>query len=204
MKILAALLLLTTASLAQETAQTAFKRGVEMFFDAKPKESVEAFDALLKLEPRAKPELWQRGLSLYYAGDFKGGREQFETHQTFNTNDVENAAWHFLCVAKAESVEAARKVLIPIEGDTRVPMKQVHQLFAGKAKPEDVLKAAETGEGNDLRNHRCYAHLYLGLYFESIGDDAKAKEHMVKAATDYKMDHYMGKVAQVHVRLRGW
>jgi lipoprotein NlpI len=175
-----------------------------MFFDAKPKESVEAFDALLKLEPQAKPELWQRGLSLYYAGDFKGGREQFETHQTFNTNDVENAAWHFLCVAKAESVEAARKLLIPIEGDARVPMKQVHELFAGKAKPEDVLKAAETGEGNDLRNHRCYAHLYLGLYFESIGEDTKAKEHMLKAATDYKMDHYMGKVAQVHVKLRGW
>jgi lipoprotein NlpI len=204
MKILTVLFLLTTASLAEETAQSAFKRGVEMFFEAKPKESVEAFDALLKLEPQAKPELWQRGLSLYYAGDFKGGREQFETHQTFNTNDVENAAWHFLCVAKAESVEAARKLLIPIEGDARVPMKQVHELFAGKAKPEDVLKAAETGEGNDLRNHRCYAHLYLGLYFESIGEDAKAKEHMVKAATDYKMDHYMGKVAQVHVKLRGW
>lgn len=204
MKIFAALLLLSTAAFTQETAQTAFKRGVDMFFEAKPKESVAAFDELLKLEPKAKPELWQRGLSLYYAGDFKGGREQFETHQTYNTNDVENAAWHFLCVAKAESVEAARKVLIPIEGDARIPMKQVHELFAGKAKPEDVLKAAESGEGDALRNHRCYAHLYLGLYFESIGDDTKAKEHMLKAATDYKMDHYMGKVAQVHVKLRGW
>ena len=204
MKILAVLLCLATASLAEDTVQSAFQRGVDMFFEAKPKESVEAFDALLKLEPRAKPELWQRGLSLYYAGDFKGGREQFETHQTFNTNDVENAAWHFLCVARAESVEAARKALIPIEGDSRVPMKQVHQLFAGKAMPEEVLKAAETGEGNDLRNHRCYAHLYLGLYFEAVGDNAKAREHMVKAATDYKMDHYMGKVAQVHVKLRGW
>ncbi|MBK8095176.1 MAG: hypothetical protein IPK32_25195 [Verrucomicrobiaceae bacterium] len=189
---------------AEETVQSAFQRGVDMFFDAKPKESVAAFDALLKLEPKAKPELWQRGLSLYYVGDFKGGREQFETHQTFNTNDVENAAWHFLCVAKAESVEAARKALIPIEGDARIPMKQVHELFAGKAKPEDVLKAAESGEGDALRNHRCYAHLYLGLYFESIGDPVKAKEHMVKAATDFKMDHYMGKVAQVHVKLRGW
>ena len=204
MKIFVALLLLSAAAFGEETVQSAFQRGVQMFFDAKPKESVEAFDALLKLEPKAKPELWQRGLSLYYAGDFKGGREQFETHQTFNTNDVENAAWHFLCVAKAESVEAARKVLIPIEGDTRVPMKQVHELFAGKATPDDVLKAAESGEGDTLRNHRCFAHLYLGLYFESIGDNAKAKEHMVKAATDFKMDHYMGKVAQVHCKLRGW
>ncbi|MFM2143327.1 MAG: hypothetical protein RLZZ476_1871 [Verrucomicrobiota bacterium] len=204
MKIFVVLLLLSAAAFGEETVQSAFQRGVQMFFDAKPKESVEAFDALLKLEPKAKPELWQRGLSLYYAGDFKGGREQFETHQTFNTNDVENAAWHFLCVAKAESVEAARKVLIPIEGDTRVPMKQVHELFAGKATPDNVLKAAESGEGETLRNHRCYAHLYLGLYFESIGDNAKAKEHMVKAATDFKMDHYMGKVAQVHCKLRGW
>lgn len=204
MKIFVALLLLSAAAFGEETVQSAFQRGVQMFFDAKPKESVEAFDALLNLEPKAKPELWQRGLSLYYTGDFKAGREQFETHQTYNTNDVENAAWHFLCVAKAESVEAARKVLIPIEGDTRVPMKQVHELFAGKATPDNVLKAAESGEGETLRNHRCYAHLYLGLYFESIGDNAKAKEHMVKAATDFKMDHYMGKVAQVHCKLRGW
>ena len=198
------LLILSFSAFAEETARSAFERGVQSFFDAKPKESVEAFDALLKLEPAAKPQLWQRGLSLYYTGDFKAGREQFETHQTYNSNDVENAAWHFLCVAKADGVEAARKVLIPIEGDARVPMKQVHELFAGKAKPEDVLKAAESGEGNELRNHRCYAHLYLGLYFEATGEDAKAKEHMVKAATDYKMDHYMGKVAQVHVKLRDW
>lgn len=204
MKVFVAFLLLLVSAFAEDTAQSAFERGVQMFFDANPKGSVEAFDVLLKLEPSVKPQLWQRGLSLYYAADFKAGREQFETHQTYNTNDVENAAWHFLCVAKADGVEAARKVLIPIEGDARVPMRQVHDLFAGKAKPEDVLKAAESGEGNELRNHRCYAHLYLGLYFEAIGEQAKSKEHMVKAARDYKMDHYMGKVAQVHIKLRGW
>jgi lipoprotein NlpI len=46
--------------------------------------------------------------------------------------------------------------------------------------------------------------LYLGLYFEALGDVAKAKEHMLKAAKDFQMDHYMGKCAQVHVLLRGW
>ena len=63
---------------------------------------------------------------------------------------------------------------------------------------------AESGEGDVLRNHRCFAHLYLGLYYESLGDAAKAKMHMLKAAKDYSMDSYMGKVAQVHVKLRGW
>lgn len=191
---------------AQEPADPnqLFREGVQAFYDAKPKESVAAFDKLIVLSPESKPQLWQRGLSLYYAGEYKAGREQFETHQTVNTADVENAAWHFICVARAESVEAARKALIPIEGDSRVPMKQVHELFAGKGSVEDVLKAAELGEGEALKNQRCYAHLYLGLYFEALGDEAKAKEHMLKAAKDFQMDHYMGKCAQVHVKVRGW
>lgn len=206
MKQLLSLLLLGLMSSiwAQDTPNALFQQGVDAFFDAKPKESVAAFDKLIALAPDSKPQLWQRGLSLYYAGDFKGGREQFEVHQTVNGNDVENAAWHFLCIAKSESVEAARKVFIPIEGDSRIPMKQVHELFAGKGSEEAVLKAAEEGEGENLRNHRCYAHLYLGLFFEALGEDAKAKDHMLKAAKDFAMDHYMGRVAQVHVKIRGW
>ena len=206
MKSLYLLVLLGFSLHAQEAASpnVLFREGVDAFYEAKPKESVVAFDKLIAIAPDAKPQLWQRGLALYYTGDFKAGREQFETHQTVNTADVENAAWHFICVARAENVEAARKALIPIEGDTRVPMKQVHELFAGKATVEDVLKAAESGEGEALKNHRCYAHLYLGLYFEALGDVAKAKEHMLKAAKDFQMDHYMGKCAQVHVLLRGW
>lgn len=186
------------------TPNQLFRQGVAAFYDAKPKESVAAFDKLIELAPESKPQLWQRGLALYYTGDYKAGREQFEVHQTVNTADVENAAWHFICVARAESVEAARKALIPIEGDARIPMKEVHELFAGKGSEEAVLKAAESGEGEDLRNHRCYAHLYLGLYFEASGDEAKAKDHMLKAAKDYAMDHYMGTCAQVHVKVRGW
>lgn len=208
MKSLLAALLAPAALFAQEAAKSdpeaLFQEGVRAFYDAKPKESVAAFDKLIALEPASKPQLWQRGLSLYLAGDYKGGREQFEVHQTVNPNDVENAAWHFICVARAENIEAAKKALIPISGDSRVPMKEVHDLFAGKGTVEDVLKAAEAGEGEALKNHRCYAHLYLGLYFEALGDDAKAKEHMVKAANDYRMDHYMGKSAQVHVKVRGW
>jgi lipoprotein NlpI len=36
-----------------------------------------------------------------------------------------------------------------------------------------------------------------------MGDDEKMKEHIRKAAVDYKMNHYMGKCAQVHAKLRG-
>ena len=181
------------------------REGIVAFYNAKPAESVAAFDKLIALAPNTAPQLWQRGLSLYYVEKFAEGRKQFEIHQTVNPNDVENAAWHFICVAKTDGVEAARKVLIPIAGDTRVPMKQVHDLFAGKGSEEDVMKAANADAGTETkRNHLCYAHLYLGLYHEALGNTEKAKAHMLKAAVDYKMDHYMGKCAQVHVKLRGW
>jgi lipoprotein NlpI len=203
---LCALLLNLTAHGQEKDADSWFQEGVKAFFDARPKESVAAFDKVVSLEPAAAPQLWQRGLALYYAEDYKEGRKQFELHQTVNSNDVENAAWHFICVAKSDGVEAARKVLIPISGDARVPMKEVHDLFAGKGSAEAVLNAASADDaGEDAkRNHLCYAHLYLGLYYEALGEKEKAKMHMLKSATDYKMDHYMGKVSQVHVKLRGW
>lgn len=203
---LCALFLIPASHGQEKNADAWFREGVKAFFDAKPKESVAAFDKVIALEPAAAPQLWQRGLSLYYAEDYKEGRKQFELHQTVNSNDVENAAWHFICVAKSDGVEAARKVLIPISGDARVPMKEVHELFAGKGSEEAVLKAASASDVGEeaRRNHLCYAHLYLGLYYEALGEKEKAKTHMVKSATEYQMDHYMGKVSQVHVKLRGW
>ena len=75
----------------------------------------------------------------------------------------------------------------------------------GTGSVEAVLTAAGAGDDSPLRrNHLCYAHLYLGLYFEALGDDAKAKDHILKAATDYEMDHYMGKTAITHAKVRGW
>jgi lipoprotein NlpI len=198
-------ILSATAQQPAKTPDQWMETGVDAFFDARIEDSAIAFDKVIEAVPQAKPQLWQRGLTLYYAKRYQDGREQFETHQTSNSNDVENAAWHFLCVARLEGVDAARKALIPIEGDTRVPMKQVHALFAGTGSVEAVLTAAGAGDDSPLRrNHLCYAHLYLGLYFEALGDDAKAKDHILKAATDYEMDHYMGKTAITHAKVRGW
>jgi lipoprotein NlpI len=189
---------------AETSPQALFSEAVELFFDAKPVESARVFDQLVVAVPRAEPDLWQRGLSLYYAERFEDGEKQFELHKTVNPNDVENAAWHFLCVAKLKGPEAARARLLPVGEDPRVPMKEIRALYAGTCEPEAVLAAAERGEGEALRNQLCYAHLYLGLYFEALGDAAKAREHIAQAAGPYRMDHYMGKVAVMHARLRGW
>jgi len=174
-------------------------RGEAHFKCGKIAESIEDFDAFLKLAPDQKPHHWQRGISLYYAGRFADGKKQFELHQTVNAHDVENAVWHFLCTARAEGMEMAKKKLIPIEGDARVPMAQVHQLFAGKASPQDVLTTAQSAPSSTLAGEPLfYAHLYLGLYYEAIGDRANAHEYILKAAERSKANGYMGDVARVH------
>lgn len=179
-------------------------RGVEHFKLGHIKESIADFDQFIALVPQKAPQHWQLGISLYYAGRFDEGRKQFELHQTVNPNDVENAVWHFLCVTRAASVEKARTALIPIKGDGRVPMMEVHALFADKIKPVDVLKAANAGNPTSaqLQRQLFYAHLYLGLYFEVLGDDQKAREHITKAAVEYQTGDYMGDVARVHLQLR--
>ena len=199
----------TDNPLWKEARGAAFQeRGVDHFFHARIAESIADFDEYLKLYPERDPHHWQRGLSYYYAEEYEKGVAQFERHQTVNSHDVENAVWHFLCVVRAPDggFKQAQKALIPIEGDSRVPMKEVHELFAGRGTVEDVLKAAEPSDPDNLgdreRNHLCYAHLYLALYFEAAGQPEKMKKHIQLAAGKYKMDHYMGKVAQVHAKLR--
>ena len=181
-----------------------FNEAIRLFFGARPVESARVFDQLVAARPESEPELWQRGLALYYAGRVGDGRRQFELHRTVNPADVENVAWHFACVARDSGADAARRSIIPVGVDARVPMRQVLDLFAGRADPAAVLAAAEDGPEEARRNQRCFAHLYLGLYFEAIGDDDRAKHHMLEAAGPFAMDHFMGRVAQLHCRLRGW
>ena len=63
-------------------------------------EAVADFDAYLKLKPTEGPYHWRRGIALYYAGKYAEGAKQFESHKAVNPEDVENAVWHFLCVAR--------------------------------------------------------------------------------------------------------
>lgn len=174
-------------------------RGVEYFRLGEFQKSIADFDKFIELRPEQEPYHWQRGIAYYYAGQYGKGRRQFEIHQTVNPNDVENAVWHFLCVAREKDLEEARQKLISISGDTRVPMKEVHALFAGKATIPEVIKAAEETSQKDPL---FYAHLYLGLFEEARGNQKESLIHMRKAVEDYGQNHYMGDVARVHLKAR--
>ncbi|HZZ77499.1 MAG TPA: tetratricopeptide repeat protein [Gemmataceae bacterium] len=167
-------------------------RGVAAFKAGKIKESIDEFDRFIALKPDAKISHWQRGISYYYAGRYDDGRTQFEGSQDFDSNDVENAVWRFMCMVRKDGIEKARKDMLKIGNDKRVPMRQVYDLYKGDLKPEDVMKVAKAN------NELFYAHLYIGIYYDLLGDKKKAFDHLNQATERYRINHYMWDVARVH------
>jgi lipoprotein NlpI len=194
--VLAALSMPAELVAAGQQPRAILEQAISDFERGRIAESVSGFDALATLRPDVAPELWQRGIALYYAGRYADCRAQFESHRTVNPNDVENAAWHFLCVARADSAAKARAALLPVGPDARVPMRQVYQMFRGTMTPEQVLAAAGPSPGGQF-----YAQLYLGLYFEAMGDARRSREHITTAAADRfaAVGGYMHTVAKVHL-----
>src|SRR3990170_3523701 len=106
-------------------------RAVDGFEQGRFAESAATFDQVAKMIPQEAPYLWQRGIALYYAGRYADCRRQFESHRTVNPDDVETAAWHFLCVAREQGADKARAALLPVGADPRLPMREVYQMFRG-------------------------------------------------------------------------
>jgi len=194
-------------AVAPQAREVFYHRAVLHFLLGRIPESAADFDRFVEAQPDRVPALWQRGITLYYAGRFEDGRKQFETHRTVNPADVENSTWHFLCVAREKNLEEARQKLIPVSGDTRVPMAEILDLYAGKGTPEQVLERAGMVTGPAGANpvvkagQLMYAHLYLALYYEATGNTALRRSHLQKAVDTNLKNEYMWEVARVHLEL---
>jgi lipoprotein NlpI len=180
---------------AAQSPQALLNWGVSEFQQGRFASSAAAFDELAKAIPDRAPELWQRGIALYYAGRFADCRRQFESHRTVNPDDVENAAWHFLCAAREQNPAAARAALLPVGPDPRSPMREVYDMFRGTVTPGGVMKAANGDEG------QFYGNLYVGLYLDATRQQEAALPYIKAAAADRytSIGGYMHMVARVHL-----
>lgn len=182
-------------------AQAYQERACTRYMKGDFKGSCADFDQFIKLNPKAFNGNWQRGIALYYVGRYDDGRDQFKGYENVADNDVENTFWHFMCVYRKDGEKKARESLLKTRPDSRTPMNEVLQLIQGKIKPPDVLKAAEAVPEPKRKSALFYGHLYLGLYYDLIGDQKQALSHLNKAAGEYHNGNYMGEVARVH---RDW
>lgn len=166
-------------------------------------QSVRDFESFMVRRPEARSRLWEHGIALYYAGRFREGAEQFALYQEAYPDDVENAVWRYLCMARFVGAEQARRDILPIQNDRRVPMMDIYALFRGQVEPDDVMRAARAGNPapERLNEQLFYAHLYVGLYFEANRDRTRAAQHLRTAAGKHKIGHYMWDVANLHAQL---
>ncbi|MEA5569292.1 MULTISPECIES: hypothetical protein [unclassified Anabaena] len=179
-------------------ANAYIRRGMIRFKLARIEESIQDFDKAEQLDTRLKPYLWQRGLSYYYAERFAEGAQQFEIDLTVNSQDVEETVWRYLCMARLVGVTEARNSLLTVKNDPRKIMQSVYDLYAENCTVDDLLAVGKlAGDRGEF-----YAHLYLGLYYEAQNNLELAKDYLVKAADNYKIEDYMWYLAQVHKKIR--
>lgn len=196
MRLLSLLLALgVVAPLPSQSPQDLVDRAVAAFEGGRGTEALEAFDALVKLIPAVKPELWQRGIILFDLGRYKECAAQFADFRTLATDDVENTAWHYFCTAKAEGPLAARLAVFRTGPDPRVMRPEVYAMLMGQLTPDQVIERA-----GSIPIAQFYAHLYVGLYLESHGDVKAALTHLTAAAGEQYREYggFMNITARVH------
>jgi lipoprotein NlpI len=180
----------------RQSTRAILDRAIDDFRAGRIEQSLSGFDRVALLSPGDAPYLWQRGIAQYYAGKFRECRDMFVSHRTVNPDDVENAAWHFLCVARGDSPDAARTQILPVGPDARLPMREVYQMFQGRMTQAQVMKAAGTDPSAQF-----FARLYIGLYLEATGDRDAGRAQIEIAAEDRfaRVGGYMHDVARVHL-----
>ena len=191
------------AALAADSPAIQQRAGEILFLSGDAEASLPCFDRANKLHPPLAAQNWQRGVALGCIGKFAEGAEQFRIHHEVNPNDVENSAWYFLCLAKSKGKEAAQSTIIPSQGDSRQPMMSVLKMLQGTLKPDEVLAAAKanTNEGPERKLAMFYGFLYVGLYYDSIGESEKAVSALDQSIAVAEQD-YMGRTAQIYRDLR--
>ncbi len=191
---------LEASKLGADSPQVSQQAAEILYQSGNAKKSVELFDRAIELAPSLFAYNWQRGIALCTSGDFQRGAEQFKSHHQVNPDDVENSAWYFLCVAKTDGLEEARKLVIPSRGDSRQPMMSILQMLKGELEPEQVMQSAidSTPEGSLRKRAQFYADLYIGLYYDSLGQSEKAASHL-KSSLQYDQNGYMANTARVYL-----
>ena len=158
-------------------------RGCNQFKLGNVNAAVQDWQAFLQLKPDKEAEHWQICVGFALLGHYEEARKRFDWHATTNTQDLEVAFWHFLCVARTEGLEAARDSIKSAPEEKRVPMAELHALYAGKGTESDVWLAVERGTPDkaERAKREFFAHYYLGLLRQSEGKLDEAKQSVQQA-----------------------
>lgn len=181
------------------------RRGAIQFLLNRMDEALADFDKAIELEPKRKTDHWRRGITLYMLGRFPEGAEQFAAGREVFADDVENALWHFACVARSQGLDEARRQMFPLGNEARIPLREMHGFYRGEKTKDDVAAAIRAGEPEpaELRTRMMYGHLYFGLYHDLLGEKDEAMRYYADLVDKFGDGSYMWEAGRVHYdRLR--
>ena len=165
-------------------------------------EAVKDYDIAVRFgRPHGENSCWERGLALYYAGDFRGGKEQFYRYHRVGPLDIENGLWRFLCIAEEEGIEKAREAILDYPRKVRKPFPALLDLYLGRGNADAVLEQAQKGASSARARttNLFYAHYYLGKYQEITGEEERALVQM-REALNHTIPHFMYACAEADER----
>ena len=145
--------------------------GMERFRQGDVEGSLRDFDKAIESDPQYGDYLWQRGLSLYYAGEYEAASLQFLRDVKLNSRDTEESIWRILSQARQSggSLTKARADAIKTVGEKREYMKVIYAVFQGERKADelDALIKAYAGRRGKVQD-LFYLQLYSGLLAEVL------------------------------------
>ncbi len=194
------------AALAKEpsSAEWLTRRGDARLFLGDAKGAVADFEKEITIEPSHDVQHWRLGIAYLFAGDFAKSAKQFEKYHAYDSRDRENGVWQFLANARVVGIEKARTAMLGYTRFDREPFPALYEMFAGKKTGAEVLAEMEKkGLGEDALV-MFFAHYYVGLNEDLLGQKDAAREHLAKAV-DLALKSgarggpgYMGQVARLH------
>jgi len=191
------------ASLPPGPSHVNHRRAELLFRLGRYAEAVKEYDLAATVgRPHDEYSCWERGLAQYYAGDYHAGAEQFARYHEVGALDIENGLWRFMCIAEDEGIEKARAAMFDYPRKVRLPFPALLELYMGRGTADAVFEEAENGEIAEAERteRRFYAHYYVGKYFQTTGEQGRAREE-VTAALKYEIPHFMYACAEADARI---
>ena len=169
---------------AANATQIHSRRGDALFFLGRFKESVDEYQAMVKIDPSQDASHWRLGIALFFADQPKLAAAQFEKYHSFDDVDRENGIWRYLSQYKATNAATARKELIRYEKDDREPFPAVYKLFDDSLSPAAALATIPKDlPAAELDKRRFYTELYIGMHMVVKKKPADARKYLARAVS---------------------
>lgn len=189
-------------SIADTPSRLHHRRAEVQFRLGRFHEALRDYDKAIRFGwPHDGNSCWERGLALYYAGDFAGGGEQFALYHRVGSLDIENGIWRFLCTAEAEGIAKARETIFEYPRKVRKPFPALLALYLDRGSASAVLEEArrDVSSAEELLTNLFYAHYYLGKYFAIVDQETRALSHLQKAL-EHRIPHFMYACAEIDAK----